>query len=317
MKKAAGIFCLLILFFNNVYGDSHEENSGENPGNENRPFVYNLSFSSGFMYGTSYEIVYRNSSGKDYLSELQWDLKPLFFIGSNFLMEPDNRNGFLSGLGIKVGIPGKTGSMIDRDWVYTPGVLSHFSSHDNKTRGSFHFDIYTGYQFLFNNFFYIRPFASFEYNLFVMAGRNGYFNYPGGSGTFTGTVITYNQHWFLIYSGITFGMLPGRFNIKGSIKITPLVFCIGDDDHVARSTRFVDYMFGKIAVEPSIDISFVLNSRYSLGINGSYKFFYGARGDTYIDTYSNKFPVYKNSNTGGAGLELFEAAVYFRLKLGK
>lgn len=270
------------------------------------------------MYGSSWEIVYQNSATDEYLSELQWELKPLFILGLGFTFEPLNTSGFFTDISIKAGLPGKTGTMEDQDWD-TKGELNGFSSHTNNTKASFFLTLDGGYSFSITKMFYIRPLLSFDYLFISMEGSNGYYRYFNGNswdtGPFNGTVITYFQHWFLFSPGLCIGVMPGRFTIKGEIKITPLIYCFDTDDHILRKTRFLDYMGGKIAVKPALDISFAFTPRIAAGIGCSYLYIAGTRGDTVVEQYTANSSSGQIYNSAGAGLSLFESSLYMKITL--
>ena len=77
----------------------------------NQTYNFTLSGGPGFLYGASYEIVYTHSGAKDYLSELQWNIKPLLYLALNLdfgLKNPLNSWGFFADLGVKAALPMKT-----------------------------------------------------------------------------------------------------------------------------------------------------------------------------------------------------------------
>jgi len=153
-----------------------------------------------------------------------------------------------------------------------------------------------------------------------MEGRDGYYRYASTNWEtrkFSGAVINYSQNWFLFSPGVSFGFLVNRFTIKGDIKITPLIFCIGRDDHLLTETLYTDYVFGKIAVEPALDISCTVSPRFDVGLNSSYRFITGSRGDTNNDVYGYDVPAYWTVNSGGAGLQLWEFSLYLKVFFGK
>jgi outer membrane protease len=106
---------------------------------QEKSYAVTFGIETGLLSGTSREIVYNGTHSRQYISELQWNMKPLWFIGvmtGYGPRDPLKKIAFFTELEIKVGIPAKTGSIEDRDWltpVTTSGALTHFSSHDNKT----------------------------------------------------------------------------------------------------------------------------------------------------------------------------------------
>ncbi|MDR2471474.1 MAG: omptin family outer membrane protease, partial [Treponema sp.] len=111
-------------------------------------YGFSLSAGPGIMYGTSYEIVYRQSGSDDYLSELRWDIKPLYYLGLELELAPARpleRWGFFAALGARAALPMKTGTMEDRDWIHPSGDLNLFSSHDNYTTAAVMANIEAGF----------------------------------------------------------------------------------------------------------------------------------------------------------------------------
>jgi outer membrane protease len=118
-------------------------NAAEGPGSE-KNFSFSTEALFGVIYGQGQEIVY-NADAVTYLSELLWDIKPLFYAGAAlfFSLEPPSWPvGLYTNLLIKTGFSGRSGDMEDRDWISTHLVdpngdyfLTHYSKHDNYIRG--------------------------------------------------------------------------------------------------------------------------------------------------------------------------------------
>jgi outer membrane protease len=328
MKSIAGFFCFVILACTAVPAFGELKLFGQ-------PYAFSLSAGPGVMYGTAYEIVYRDSASDDYLSELQWELKPLWYLGLNVSLDPQDilqRWGISVELAVKAGLPGKTGTMEDRDWMFpstVSGALTHFSSHDNKTRAAVLADLDLALSLPFKNFFF-KPLLSLDYIFLNMEARNGYTQYgpnypvpradpyePWSSSwekePITGTGITYIQHWILFSPGISLGAVLGRFTLTGSFKITPAILCITIDNHVLRNTVFTDYMKGGLALEPALDVSFRLTEGMSVVLAASYRHITKTRGDDVI-AEKGEDP-YTAPNVAGAGLQLFDGGLYLKARL--
>jgi len=311
VKSIAGFICFVSLFCSAAYGEIRLFG---------KPYDFSLAAHAGIMYGTAYEIVYHERSD-EYLSELQWELKPLFFMGIDIVLEPVQTWGFFTRFGIKAGFPAVSGTMEDRDWVDTPGILSNFSSHTNKNQATTLLTLDAGFSFPVRERFFLRPFVSFDYIFLKMKGLNGYYSYADYDWEIrplSGPVISYSQNWFIFSPGFSLGFTLNRFTIKGAIKVTPFILCIGNDDHILTETSYTDYMRGKIAVEPALDISFPVFSRFFYtGVSYSYRFITGTRGNTVVDEYGRDIPASLSSNPSGAGLRLFECSLYLRVFFGE
>jgi len=310
MKSIVGFFCFVCIVCSAAYGE---------PTIFGKPYAFSGTVRTGFCNGASYEIVYQNSRSREYLSELQWELKPLFFMGLGFSLEPAKTSGaphgFFAELGIKAGLPVVCGTMKDRDWDQnTSEKLTGFSSHTNKLKAAVLLTLDAGYSFSITDWFFLRFFGSLDYFFFKMEGRDGYGSYENKNWeiiTFSGPGIRYTQHWLLFSPGLSAGFTIARLTIKGTVKITPLIFCAGEDDHLhpSKTVSYNDYMIGTFAIEPALDLSYTFTARLEAGLTCSYRFITGTRGDTVID--KNGASGYF-SNTAGAGLRFFESSLYLK-----
>ncbi|MDR2663609.1 MAG: omptin family outer membrane protease [Treponema sp.] len=329
MKSIAGFSCFVILVCTAVPAFGEINLLGQ-------PYAFSLSAGPGIIYGTAYEIVYRDSASNDYLSELQWELKPLWYLGLNVSFGPREilrRWGISAALAVKAGLPLKTGTMEDRDWMdcTVPGSLTHFSSHDNKTQAAVLVDLDFAFSLPFKGRFFFKPLLSLDYVFLSMEARNGYIqygpNYPSASRTtpyepwssswekeaMRGTGITYIQHWILLSPGIGFGAALGPVTLEASFKITPAVLCITIDNHILREIVFTDYMAGGLALEPALDVSVEVTKNVSLGLAASYRHIVKTRGNDVVEEEGKD--AYTVPNVAGAGLQLFDGGLYVKVRL--
>lgn len=312
MKSIAGFFCFVSIISSTAYGETIIFG---------KPYAISGIASTGFLYGTSYEIVYLDNRSSEKLSELQWELKPLFYMGMGLSLEPVNSGshyrGFFAELGIKAGLPAVTGTMEDRDWQI-PETLTNFSSHTNNLKAAILLTMDAGYSFSITDRFFFRFFGSLDYFFFRMEARNGFYCYADNNWEkkeISGTVIKYTQHWFLFSPGLSAGFILDRLTIKGAVKITPFILCVDKDDHLLTSTRYIDYMIGKYAIKPSLDLSYNVNPRLEAGFAYSYQYITGTRGDMVIEKYRNSGSAYTIPNATGAGLWFFESSIYLKFVL--
>lgn len=69
---------------------------------------FSFGASIGLLAGEGEEIVYRDESSDDKLSQLLWEIKPLFYTGVDVNYnwhKPENRVGFFTGGSFKYGFP--------------------------------------------------------------------------------------------------------------------------------------------------------------------------------------------------------------------
>jgi len=318
------IIIYLISAVNPAFSEDIAQITEQLPAQLDSKYGFSLGFQKGIVYGQAFELVYPSNTKGKYLSELTWDMKPVFYAG----LEADfnrvdlmSKPGFFAHAAFKLGIPGDTGVMENRDWMsYKNGNLTHFSSHTNKTKEYYWADIMIGASIPVKNIFYIKPFLSGSWMHFSFSGRDGYRTYarPNGSGdyfsidddpvygVFSGEVIRYKQDWLLAAAGFSFGsnkQLPFLFEFFFSIS--PFTYCVGIDQHLdpSKIITFADYSFWGLYIEPKIKIGYTKNNIGFL-FEAAYRYIGDTRGLSYIDIGNTGY-FYQDGNAG-AGLSLFD-----------
>ena len=294
-------------------------------------YGFSLSPLLGAIYGQAEEIVYKYPDSKVYMSELLWDLKPLWYAGLaiNFgLCDPYEKSGFIVNASVRAGLPLETGVLNDRDWEYGDNSLTKFSRHNTKSRGSILADISGGYSFRLNNFFLVAAHLEFLYMRHSWSAFNGYYQYlntnnfgiiaPGQIWTndipkvyLDGEVIRYVQNWFILSPGVSLkGRINRFFGLEGFFNYSPLIYCSDRDDHFFTDTVFYDQNYyghyinggGKITLSP--------HRNFDLSIVYSYKYITGTRGDMISNQFSFK-------NIAGAGYSAMDIGIIGKINLFK
>jgi outer membrane protease len=291
------------------------------------PYTFSISSFFGIKHGQAEEIVYRDSKTDAKLSELLWDIKPLFYWGAAFEFsrrDPMARWGFFANATLQAALPAGTGVMEDRDWMAADGGLSHFSSHDNYTEDALFVDISAGSSIPIGGIIRLKVFVGLSFMSLKWMARDGYLQYSDKiSGTdtyknwdsslpkvpFYGPAIHYQQDWLIFSPGIAVHIpLFERFDIGVYFKIGPVIFCYDLDDHFSRNMQFSEFMYGGIMLEPKGVFAFSLNERVKFSLDISYRFMEGSRGDTEMkDTNTNTVQTSKNS--GGSAYSALDAAL--------
>jgi outer membrane protease len=312
---------------------------------------YSLSLSPrfGVFYGQAEEIVYpsrdkypRKGQG-DYLSQLLWDIKPVFFYGLDLdfaYQRPMSKRGFFSVLSLKAAIPGESGKMEDRDWQsIANNDLTNYSVHDNTTENIFWLDFSAGLSLPLRSSLLLKFQAALSYMNFGFYGRDGYGIYaaedpinPGiynpidesAKFTFDGKIISYTQEWYVLSPGVSlrYDFLK-YFYLETFFQISPLIFCRDTDDHLYPSKRiqYVDIMAGGLFLEPRINLSFSANKWIALSLEASYRCIILSRGVTYqrymgsVDNFFKSEKQYTQAGEAGAGLSIFNAALIVKIGL--
>jgi outer membrane protease len=290
----------------------------------------------GLLYGYGEEIVYKYPEKDIHLSQLLWNMKPLFYAGGVLdfsRVNPMEGPGFLASLSLKSGFPGTTGIMEDRDWNAPGDVLSNYSRSDNYTNRALLFDGLLGMTIPLKSFALLTLYWGFSWMSFQWTGRDGYLKYPRDQwGNYQydqplddsvdevamiGPSITYSQDWFFTYPGLALRIpLPRRFGVEFSFQISPLVFCFARDNHLLAADEYEDYVFGGLCLEPRGNITFAPTGRFELSLYAAYRFIKGARGDSYSrDTGAGKNgEFYQQSQNAGAAFYALDSGVSFKIR---
>jgi outer membrane protease len=322
MKSIAALAVFVIL----APGFSYAEK-------EKSSYAFSLSAETGILYGTSYEIVYYHASSRRYLSELQWNMKPLFFAGLSAELGPRNPlNGFafFAELEIKAGLPGETGVTEDRDWFpnvpTAPGALTHFSSHENRTKAAFLADLGGGVSFPLGKISVLKIALNFSYMFFKHEAWDGYYQYGGNPTDINGPCVPwqsdwkknylyglgmdYTQHWFILSPAVAL-VVPGkRVSFSLSLAASPAITCIAFDNHFLRNLLTHERMFGGMFLETEGSFFFAFSGFFGIGLSASYRYIDGTRGDRY-DT-ENGIDTPWMRNIAGAGYRAFQGKATFR-----
>jgi outer membrane protease len=289
---------------------------------------HNLSLgaSIGLLHGRAEEIVYRDSRTKNKLSQLLWDLKPLIYAGADInyrWQRPENSWGIFAQATFKFGIPAETGVLEDRDWTEKeyPQFLTYYSVHDNKTKNAVFFDASVGPSFQIFGQFLLKPSISYNFMYFAWDANGGSLLYPhrdGGHGYLKPIdVIRYKQTWHILSPGIAFfGEFNRYFNGEIAFKISPLIWCIGVDNHILRDlTITTDDLDVGLFIEPSLLFSFTPKDFFTLSLSVLYRDIRYVRGDGVYKELGK--PVRTVNNVLGAGYSAFDVGLSAKFKLGK
>ena len=302
---------------------------------EGKSGTYGFSVSPlfGVLYGQAEEIVYKYSNADTYLSELLWDLKPLFYAGLALGFGPRDpfaKSGFFANGSLKAGIPIKTGIMEDRDWQYANNSLTNYSRHDAVSRGTYLADVSAGFSWRLNGFLALSGYAEFSYMHHSWSANDGYRQYleenifgiiPGQTWTddipkikFDGKVIGYTQDWFIVSPGLSLkGRLSRYFSIEGSFNYSPLIYCADRDDHFIRKYKiddvekhyvFTEYLKYGHFFDGGGKLCFFPKNNIALSLSFEYRYITDSRGDAYTNGVKDFW-----ENTAGGGYSSLDAGL--------
>jgi outer membrane protease len=301
----------------------------------NTEFIISTETKFGLLYGEGEEIVYGAPSGAAYLSQLLWDMKPLFYFGAGVSLAVKNPSwpvGLYTGLSVKAGFPGTSGSMEDRDWLDDDNqYLTNFSTHTNNTISALFLDYDLGVSIP------IRLKGTYTMDLTVFGrlswmnlewlARDGYTQYGShttGSTDYgpwdpslpknahSGPAIRYRQTWLMVAPGVTLDFpVLNLFSIGVSFTVSPLIWASAEDFHLIRNLQFNDYPRWGISLEPRLEFVYSPGDRLALSLYASYRYISGARGDI----YQNNNPLLRTLGGAGAGYNALDAGLSLNITL--
>jgi outer membrane protease len=316
------ITALALLVITGTFAVNHSVSCQENETAKKYNFSIGPQF--GFASGQAFEVVYPENTKADLMSELRWDMKPVYYMGVRFDIdraEHGKMPAFFSSLSFKAGIPGDSGIMEDRDWLSKENdALTHFSSHANRTNEFYWLDITAGVSLPVKTYFYIKPFLTGSWMRFSYAARDGYGKYAKEAESpqtyypiendpyrflFSGLVIRYTQNWLLAAAGFTLGAkLPPFFSFELSFQISPLAFCIDKDEHILRDYTYLDYTGWGLFLEPMA--RFLFSTRQlEFSFEYAWRHIGNTRGETLISISGGDF--FSLNSKAGAGLSIIES----------
>ena len=340
-------FLVIIITFFNPINSAHcqdrqdEASAGEEHIIEDAPVPhgrnYGFSFGTqfGFVYGQILELVYPVPGGTrgELLSELIWDMKPVFYYGFQFDFNRINlmsAPGFFASVSFKTGVPVNSGIMEDRDWLSIENdALTYFSRHTNKTREFYWLDAVIGASIPVRSYFYIKPFLSGSWMFFSFTGRDGYGIYAKEKSqnsntfhpiennpdkkTYSGEVIRYQQNWLLLATGFSIGTdILSPFSFEFTFQISPFTYCAAKDQHLTRNTVFMDFTYWGLFIEPRASISFTLN-RFEFSLEAGFRYIRRTTGESFINKDNAGF--YRDENKAGAGISALDMRLLVKVRL--
>jgi outer membrane protease len=265
----------------------------------------NWTFSTGtgpeLLYGTAYEYVY---DGSNKLSELDWDIKPLFSIGSTARAKIGNVE---LGIALSAGFPGRAGSMTDSDWMnvgYANSDLkTNYSVSEAVAEHMTDLRLSLGYEYAISRVFGIKPFMGYRLIDLAWNAKGGWLQYAdnianpsppyhsyttGPKESLYGLISTYEQ----AYSSLIFGIsadwrLSRNLALEANLQASPLISSTAIDNHILRGLTFTDRMSGGFLLEPDLAIGWSPVDRLSLRAHCRYLLISGLRGDETVTAATN------------------------------
>jgi outer membrane protease E len=316
---------------NGVDGEGGIKNAA--PGEpQKRGYAFSVSPVAGIFWGRAEEIVYK-SGGDDYLSQLLWDFKPLFYTGAEIEFGPGapfTKSGFTAAVSAAFGFPFQTGAVEDWDWLDPDDdFLTNYSRHDVFSNGAFWIEASVGYSWAFFSKFAFGVYGEFSYLRFSWDAEDGYLQYAGSEydhmwqkqyepwspslpkENIYGTGIRYAQNWRIFTPGIFVSFRASRYiRLNLSAGWTPFINGACRDDHLLRNYRFEDYFSGGYSLKGMFDLVFLAGERTAFSLSAGGRVIDSIQGETYAaKTGEGVTGVYMLSQEkSGAGLMVLDVS---------
>lgn len=229
---------LLCIAVPSALGALHSIPRRDGSGGTPPPLELGLSLDAGYLHGTVGEYVYDRGNR---ISELDWDMKPLFYAG--FSVSAFIGRHIDLGLGVWEGIRRRTGRMEDHDWNLT-GVKTDYSRHENRLDAARFLDMNAGWIAFSGRHLMLSLHLGYARRKIAFEARNGFEEDPGSPRIpIDGPVMRYVQTYSIPYAGFRIAYMHRRtFTLGINALCSPVASCEAVDNHYLRNMVFHDSM---------------------------------------------------------------------------
>ena len=295
----------------------------------------------GMKWGQIDEYVFLKDSdySNDKLSELNWEIKPLFYLG---VRVSGGWRGIEVSTSFTGAIPARTGITYDSDWqnirYKNTGdyqYKTNYSESDNELDSNITWSINGGYTFAPVSFFSIKPFVGFDYDHIAFTAYDGNYWYGASAsnhlyayddteaehretGTFSGKVLGYERQSYFVWLGLSMAFFfPYNLSCTLGAQVAPYLYTFSTDTHyLTNSTEYVDIVEGYFsAFKAFSSIRYACTNRFSVCINGEFFYMKILRGDDYTKTANASSYTLSTYVDGGAGASFFDLAVSCKFRI--
>ncbi len=273
------------------------------------------------------EFVYQfveNENAYKKLSQLDWEMKKLFYLGGKIDFRYRNFSFNFLGAGF---LPQKSGTMTDSDWCgidYGFSEKTILSKSENELSEGFFLDTSAGYRLNFSDFFSIKANFGFEYNYYFFMASNGYgwYGYSGSTCGLPPNTPYYSENAIFHQKGklakislerINYSVyflvnpefhITRYFEVNPFFKVAPFSFFKEIDHHFnfySDGTFWYDYgtcFFNSNQV--GIEVVAKPIEKLSFSFEYSYKFSMRFKGEIGQNSKNEESPFEINTNTKSA-----------------
>lgn len=274
---------------------------------------------TGMSYGELGEYVFTSTKK---LSELNWDVKPVFTAGLSLGAVYKDR--FTLGFAWQSGYTRNSGIMEDSDWQASdPSIKTNYSRSEAFTDAFHETDLNAGVVFKIDDIFFLSFHTGYQFKYFQMVARNGYLQYDplpydapyttGSKVPMYGMVMRYRQAWHIPYMS-----LDGKVNLFDgwslfvSLAYSPAVFCRALDNHLLLDDDYYDSMNWGQYLSVQAGITWKLNAYLSLSMAVQYEYipiFKGQSTRVDTDTGNSTFLGYDVAGASFSMVQIHAAAI--------
>lgn len=266
------------------------------------------------------------------LSELNWDVYWVPYLGTNFTIDIDT--GMYFDFGFKFGMPRASYAMVDRDWVNCEKFpdqnwLTNYSIHQNYLDFYYDLDFAIGQKFNLIPGIEIKTELFGSNNNFAFSAEKGWGLYgenwrprqrnneilvgPAESGediTWKSVVISYKQNRVFAGLGLevektfNFGLALCLF---GKVRFA---YVQAEDYHYNTTTDYLDKPYGFGGILAGGNVSYRFNEKHKISLKGTYDWLPLILGPDYANEYGDFWST-DSQYLGGASSTLYSVSLSY------
>jgi omptin len=278
---------------------------------------FSVGASLGQVAGTCSETVLDYPRGEKFLlSDLQWDYKNVTIAG---MMASAGIGGrYRVNIGYWSALPGGSGLMVDRDWLYDNSTAeapvpddsnwTDESRHpDTSLDGGSMLDLNVNILALRAAPFSLRGILGFKSDSWSWSARGGTYIYSSYQfrdtvGAFESDVqvIEYKQNYAIPYLGIGGNWSTPTFLMDMHLLMSPVIWASTTDYHNLRDMTFEGDFSGGFYVGLGLTATYAITQRWAVTIRGEYQSISQLTGDMTVTTSYDRW-VYPSAS--GVGMD--------------
>lgn len=298
-------------------------------------FRFYASAFADLRYGTINEYLYKSDGGEyKKISELDWDLKPVWYLGGTVGLSWRFLALSLSAAG---SLPAACGSMEDSDWLDLTHVKNIYSVSEETVQSGFESRIRFGGNATLTPLLSLHPGVSAEYGRISIQAEDGYGWYGDADHSAAGTNVAWNSGYatffpsgslygidytrstFTAWTGAALEFVPAEFlSARFGIGVAPFSYTKAIDRHHGSGggTYYLDKVYG---VFKSIRLGLSLSCRFARHFSADALFLWTktrkTKGKTYMSDSENG-PYYRlNGYKGGVSGDYADISLALRFDL--